>query len=286
VISLLESWSREEPPTSAAAADQSSDSAEPSPEAQASPGHPHPPVAMEVASILPQSAVSFPSSLPPPPLNSYNLDPFLLIARLPPIPAQYLSRAPLLPPAVIGGKPMLVLDLDETLVHCSTEPLLNPHHTFTVCFNQWNYKVYVKKRPHVEAFLEHVAKAFEITVFTASQQVYADTLLNLIDPEHRWIRHRLFREHCVFVEGNYLKDLSVLGRDLAQVIIVDNSPQAFGYQLDNGIPIETWIDDTRDTELLNLIPLLDHLITVSDVRPVLRQYFRLHEIVLGLSLNF
>ena len=173
----------------------------------------------------------------------------------------------------------LVLDLDETLVHCSVDPIPDADVTFPVAFNGCNYQVYVRKRPHLDKFFASIAGKFEVTIFTASQQVYAERLLNILDPEGIYIHNRLYRDSCLNVEGNYLKDLNVLGRDLSKTVLVDNSPHAFGYQLDNGIPIESWFDDKGDTELLKLSAFVHQLLGKDDVRPIVRDKFKVHRLV-------
>jgi Dullard-like phosphatase family protein len=132
------------------------------------------------------------------------------------------------------------------------DPIPDADVRFPVTFNNANYEVYVRKRPHLDKFFALIAGKFEVTVFTASQQVYAERLLNLLDPEGKHIHHRLYRDSCLNVDGNFLKDLNVLGRDLTKTVLVDNSPHAFGYQLENGVPIESWFEDKSDKELLKV----------------------------------
>jgi len=205
-------------------------------------------------------------------------DPFLFIKNLPPLTEEMKNRVSPLPKKR-SARNCLALDLDETLVHCSVQPIERAELTFTVNFNGCDYEVYVRTRPHLHTFLEQVSDWFEIVVFTASQKVYADKLLDILDPDKKFVQHRVFRDSCVCVDGNYLKDLNILGRDMSCIAIVDNSVQAFGYQLDNGIPIESWFDDDNDNELLNLIPFLRTLKDVKDVRPLIRETFKLTEFV-------
>lgn len=208
-----------------------------------------------------------------------DFDPYLFIKNLPDLSSVVPTFRPMLLPKQTRSCPptTLVLDLDETLVHSTLEPCDDAHFTFPVNFNLQEHTVYVRCRPYLRDFLERVSSLFEIIIFTASQSIYAEQLLNVLDPKRKIFRHRVYRDSCVFVEGNYLKDLSILGRDLARVIIIDNSPQAFGFQVDNGIPIESWFDDPSDRELLLLLPFLESLVGVEDVRPLITRKFNLRK---------
>ena len=130
----------------------------------------------------------------------------------------------------------LILDLDETLSHFFYTPsggcfLIRPY-----CFN----------------FLQEMKKFFEIVIFTAATKDYADSILDIIDPEKKYINYRLYRSHTTICDFTFVKDLSKVGRNLNKTLIVDNLCDNFKLQPNNGIQIGTWIDDMRDTQLRDL----------------------------------
>ncbi|KAK1789081.1 hypothetical protein P4O66_015030 [Electrophorus voltai] len=186
--------------------------------------------------------------------------------------AEQVPAKPLLPQIKSKdvGKICVVIDLDETLVHSSFKPVNNADFIIPVEIDGAVHQVYVLKRPHVDEFLKRMGELFECVLFTASLAKYADPVSDLLD---KWgaFRCRLFRESCVFHRGNYVKDLSRLGRDLNKVIIVDNSPASYIFHPDNAVPVASWFDDMSDTELLDLIPFFERLSKVDDVYAVLTQ---------------
>lgn len=166
-------------------------------------------------------------------------------------------------------KKCLVIDLDETLVHSSFKAVDKCDFIVPVEIENVTHNVYVLVRPGAVEFLREVAKIYEIVLFTASLSKYADPLLDLLDKDHT-IDSRLFRDSCVQIGYSYVKDLSRLGRKMAEVMIIDNSPHSYRFQPCNAIPITSWFDDPNDTELYDLLPVLKStLFTIPDCRDIL-----------------
>lgn len=164
----------------------------------------------------------------------------------------------------------LVLDLDETLIHSSFKPIPDPDFTVDIDLDGDTHRVYVRKRPGVDHFMREVGKKFEIVIFTASLAKYADPLLDVLDKD-RVVNFRLFRDSCVQHYGNFVKDLTQLGRVLESSIIIDNSPFSYMFQPDNAIPIKTWFHDKSDQQLIELLPFLNELAQCDDVVPLLQK---------------
>jgi len=169
----------------------------------------------------------------------------------------------------MNSKKMLVLDLDETLVSSSVKQQKCDYHV-DVLVGGLLTRFYVKKRPYLRLFIETVSNWFDLVIFTASLSLYANPLIDQFDHKKR-IKRRLYRQSCIHKgSGQYVKDLSVVHEDLSQVMIIDNAPISYSLNKENGIRIKDWYgDDYDDKALLELLPFLEILRCVSDVRAVL-----------------
>ena len=177
----------------------------------------------------------------------------------------------LLPPENTKKK-TLVLDLDETLVHSQFMEFSDKSDlVIQIEIENEIHDIHVKVRPGVKEFLEKMDKIYELVVFTASISKYADPLLDLIDKKG-YCPYRLFREHCTLINTTFVKDLQRLGRDIKNIIIVDNSPVSYALHPENGLPILTWFEDKSDRELYKITPILQFLSSVPDVREYIPKF--------------
>ena len=139
----------------------------------------------------------------------------------------------------------LVLDLDETLIHFKPNP--NNEESGTI-----------KIRPYLYQFLDNVKKYYELVIFTAATQEYADPIINALENNNKkYFDYRLYRIHTIIIDNDFVKDLSKLGRDLSKTLIVDNMEQNYKLQKNNGITIRPfWGKDNEDTALVDLLDIL------------------------------
>ena len=150
----------------------------------------------------------------------------------------------------------LVLDLDETIISYKKDK-----------------RIFIP-RPGLNQFLTEISKLYEIILFTSAKQEYADPIIDLIDKDKIFFEKRLYRQHALLLNDTFVKDLTKLGRDLSKIIILDNRPQSYSLQKENGIYIKSFLgDDKYDNALIDLIPILKKIASNSynDVRKEIKK---------------
>ena len=136
-------------------------------------------------------------------------------------------------------------------------------------------------RPGLYEFLDYASENFELVVFTASDQDYADAILNYIEKNKKYFKMRLYRNDCIFIDpGLYIKDLRIFNscKQMKDIIILDNSLFSFANQLNNGILITSFFNDKEDSFLNNVKDYLEYINSQNDIREINKESFRFEEI--------
>jgi Dullard-like phosphatase family protein len=162
------------------------------------------------------------------------------------------------PPAQPGSKPVLVLDMDETMIYGEfskelaklmrdrTDPSQLKHFKSKDLPDYW-----VLKRPDLLPFLREVRKHYRLFVWTAGLQSYADPILDWIEEDDNFFERRYFRHSCTQSGGQYVKDLrNLAGVEISRVLLLDNSKDACLFNQANGVPIIDFKGNMEDRELL------------------------------------
>jgi Dullard-like phosphatase family protein len=166
----------------------------------------------------------------------------------------------------------LVLDLDETLIYLEK---IKDENNGTI-----------KIRPGTFSFLEKVKKYYEIIIFSEAEQNYVDLAASSIEENKKYFDYKLYRQHATIENEEFIKDLNKIGRRLSNIIIVDNMPQNFRLQPENGIYIKPfWGKDNEDNVLFCLAKILLQMADDGgDLRDGIKKYKK--DIIMNVSLNY
>lgn len=212
-------------------------------------------------------------------------------------------------PILSSNKKILLLDLDETLIHADfEEEFTNDKYDTIIRFKEKNdgkeifkenendstwcgtnevddeniHSVGIFVRNGVNEFLKEANKYFDIGIFTASVKEYADAVINFLDPENKLIKFRLYRNNCInFNDSFNIKDLRIFKNgNLKNIILIDNSMYSFAAQINNGILINSFFNDKNDSDLSNALEYLTHyILPAKDVREVNEEFFNFKQIM-------
>lgn len=170
----------------------------------------------------------------------------------------------------MSHKKLLILDIDETLLHAS-EVSLGRDPDYLVG------KYFVYKRPHLEKFLNFCSQNFELAIWTTATKAFAYEIVEKIFEKDTNLSFVWSEEKCTYVkdattaEYHFLKNLIKVknkGYSLDHVIMVDDTPEKLKKNYGNLVRVNAFLGDENDEELLKLMLYLADLKDAPNIRSI------------------
>ena len=198
---------------------------------------------------------------------------------------KYNKNSEVINKVINSDKKLILLDLDETLIHAEY-PIkttnINKYDTIIRFKSDDEYEeLGIYLRTGVRQFLSFLNCHFNIAIFTASEKVYADTIIRYLDPNKNIFKFCLYSNHCINVNDLIcIKDLRIIDNiDIKKTVLIDNNIYSFSSQLNNGILINSFYDDKNDIELFNVLSyLFEYILPSDDVRKINEKFFGFEKI--------
>jgi TFIIF-interacting CTD phosphatase-like protein len=186
---------------------------------------------------------------------------------------------------------LLILDLDETLIHASTTRLDCSHSdSFAELPNFLVYGYYIYKRPNLDRFIATCLEWFDVAVWTSSGSEYAAEIVSAIFPNPQALKFMWTRDRCSilsnynydFIDGHYpqyytrkpLWKVKRRGYSLESIIAIDDTPKKWEQSYGNLIAVKPFQGDRFDRELEHLLIYLDTLRSVKNIRSIEKRWWR------------
>ena len=151
----------------------------------------------------------------------------------------------------------LILDLNKTLAY--KNPITNE----------------IKLRNGLFSFLSNIKPFFELISFSPESKEFCLPIINMIEIDKKYFDYNFFKEHCIIYENHLIKDISLIGRNINKIIIIDDDENCFKLNKENGIKIKPFIDENNnDNKLFVLKNILKNIYikNYNDVKIGLNEY--------------
>ena len=124
------------------------------------------------------------------------------------------------------------------------------------------------------SFLSTIKPFFELILFSIDSQDVSYPIINMIENDKKYFDYKFYKDHCVLYKNNLIKDVTLIGRDLSKIIIVDNNETCFELNKENGIKISSFYGDNNDNKLFELKNILKEIYfkNYNDVRLALKEF--------------